>query len=79
VRETHTRALDLTELLELENNSKIQVMNNSSTQNQRIAKMTFASVYPLYLSKVEERQNKRGIASGHRVVNWLRQQEAAGR
>ncbi len=30
-------------------------MNNSDTQNQRIAKMTFASVYPLYLAKVEKK------------------------
>ena len=30
-------------------------MNNSNTQDQRIAKMTFASVYPLYLAKVEKK------------------------
>jgi hypothetical protein len=30
-------------------------MNNSDTQHQRFAKMTFASVYPLYLTKVEKK------------------------
>jgi hypothetical protein len=30
-------------------------MNNSNTHNQRIAKMTFASVYPMYLEKVEKK------------------------
>ena len=30
-------------------------MNNGGTQNQRIAKITFASVYPLYLAKVEKK------------------------
>jgi hypothetical protein len=33
-------------------------MNNSNTHNQRIAKMTFASVYPLYLEKVEKKGRK---------------------
>lgn len=30
-------------------------MNNSDIHNQRIAKMTFSSVYPLYLTKVEKK------------------------
>ena len=30
-------------------------MNNSNTHNQRIAEMTFASVYPMYLEKVEKK------------------------
>jgi hypothetical protein len=30
-------------------------MNNSTTHIQRIAKMTFATVYPLYLAKIEKK------------------------
>ena len=30
-------------------------MKNSNTHNQRIAKITFASVYPMYLEKVEKK------------------------
>ena len=44
-------------------------MNNSSTQNQRIAKMTFASVYPMYLAKVEKKgRTKKEL---HQVIEWL--------
>lgn len=44
-------------------------MNNSDTHNQRIAKMTFASVYPMYVAKVE----KKGRAKDelHQVIEWL--------
>jgi len=44
-------------------------MNNSSTHNQRIAKMTFASVYPLYLTKVEKKGRTREEL--HQVIEWL--------
>ncbi|RPI04922.1 MAG: DUF2200 domain-containing protein [Ignavibacteriae bacterium] len=44
-------------------------MNNSSTQNQRIAKTTFASVYPLYLAKVEK--NGRTKKELHQILEWL--------
>ncbi len=40
-------------------------MNPTNTHNQRIANMTFASVYPHYLAKVEKEQNKKRIASGY--------------
>ena len=30
-------------------------MNNSNAHNQRIAKLTFASVYPMYLAKIEKK------------------------
>lgn len=30
-------------------------MSNSTSHNQRIAKITFASVYPMYLAKVEKK------------------------
>src|SRR5215210_9473907 len=44
-------------------------MNNSNTQNQRIAKMSFASVYPLYLAKVEKKgRTKKEL---HQVIEWL--------
>ena len=44
-------------------------MNNSNTQNQRIAKMTFASVYPHYLTKVEKKGRTKEEL--HQVINWL--------
>ena len=44
-------------------------MKNSNTQNQRIAKMTFASVYPLYLTKIEKKGRTRGELL--QVIEWL--------
>ena len=44
-------------------------MNNSDAHNQRIAKMTFASVYPLYLEKVEKKGRTK--AELHQVIEWL--------
>jgi hypothetical protein len=44
-------------------------MNNSDTHNQRIAKMTFASVYPLYLTKVEKKGRTKEEL--HQVIEWL--------
>ena len=44
-------------------------MNNSNTHNQRIAKMTFASVYPLYLEKVEKKGRTKEEL--HQVIGWL--------
>lgn len=44
-------------------------MNNSNTQNQRFAKMTFASVYPLYLAKVEKKGRTKEEL--HQVIQWL--------
>lgn len=44
-------------------------MNNANTHNERIAKMIFASVYPLYLSKVEGKgRTKKEL---HQVIEWL--------
>jgi len=44
-------------------------MNNSNTHNQRIAKMTFASVYPMYLEKIEKKgRTKQEL---HQVITWL--------
>lgn len=44
-------------------------MKNSDSQNQRIAKMTFASVYPLYVEKVEKKGRTK--AELHQVIEWL--------
>jgi hypothetical protein len=44
-------------------------MNNAINHNERIAKMTFASVYPLYLTKVEKKgRTKQEL---HQVIEWL--------
>ena len=44
-------------------------MNNSSTQNLRFAKMTFALVYPLYLAKIEKKGRTREELN--QVIEWL--------
>lgn len=44
-------------------------MNNSNTHNERFAKMTFASVYPLYLTKVEKKGRTKDEL--HQVITWL--------
>jgi len=44
-------------------------MNNSDNQNQRIAKITFASVYPMYLAKVEKKGRTKEEL--HQVIAWL--------
>jgi hypothetical protein len=43
-------------------------MNNSNTR-QRIAKITFASVYPMYLAKVEKKGRTKEEL--HQVIAWL--------
>ena len=44
-------------------------MNNSNTQHERIKKMTFASVYPLYVAKVEKKGRKKEEL--HEIIEWL--------
>ena len=44
-------------------------MNTSNTHNQRIAKMTFASVYPLYVEKVEKKGRTKEELD--QVIEWL--------
>lgn len=39
------------------------------TQNQRIAHITFSSVYPLYLTKVEKKGRTKEEL--HQVIEWL--------
>ncbi|KQM73024.1 hypothetical protein ASE74_21170 [Pedobacter sp. Leaf216] len=44
-------------------------MNTSDTHNERIAKMTFASVYPMYVAKVEKKGRTKEELD--EVVTWL--------
>jgi hypothetical protein len=44
-------------------------MDKTSEQEERISKMTFASVYPHYLSKVERKGRTKSEL--HRVIEWL--------
>lgn len=50
-------------------NAKIRGMKNPDTPNPRIAKMTFASVYPMYLAKVVKKGRTREEL--HQVITWL--------
>ncbi|RZK58838.1 MAG: DUF2200 domain-containing protein [Pedobacter sp.] len=44
-------------------------MNTSDIHNQRMANMTFSSVYPMYISKVEKiGRTKEEL---HQVIEWL--------
>jgi hypothetical protein len=44
-------------------------MNNTNVHNERIAKMIFASVYPMYLAKVEKKGRTKEEL--HQVIAWL--------
>jgi len=44
-------------------------MKNSNTHNQRIAKITFASVYPMYIAKIEKKGRTK--IELHQVIQWL--------
>lgn len=44
-------------------------MNTSPTHDQRIAKLIFASVYPMYVQKVEKKGRTKEEL--HRVIKWL--------
>lgn len=44
-------------------------MNPSKTHNERMAKMTFASVYPMYITKVEKKGRTKEEL--HQVITWL--------
>lgn len=44
-------------------------MNDTSHHDERIAKMTFASVYPHYVTKVEKKGRTREEL--HQVIEWL--------
>ena len=44
-------------------------MNNTNSHDERIAKMVFASVYPLYLTKVEKKGRTKEELD--EVITWL--------
>lgn len=44
-------------------------MKTTEKHNQRIAQMTFASVFPHYVTKVEKKG--RTVAELHEVITWL--------
>ena len=44
-------------------------MKATNDHNERIAKLTFASVYPHYITKVEKKD--RTIQELHQVIEWL--------
>lgn len=44
-------------------------MNNTNNHDERIAKMTFSSVYPHYLAKVEKKGKTKEEL--HQVIQWL--------
>ncbi len=44
-------------------------MNTSDTHNKRMATMTFASVYPMYVAKVEKKGRTKEEL--HEVIEWL--------
>lgn len=44
-------------------------MKNSDKSDQRIAKMTFGSVYPMYVAKVEKKGRTKEEL--HQVIKWL--------
>jgi hypothetical protein len=52
-----------------DNDDKIASMNNSNTQDARIAKMIFGSVYPLYVEKVEKKGRTKDELN--QVISWL--------
>ncbi|MBD1387336.1 DUF2200 domain-containing protein [Mucilaginibacter rigui] len=44
-------------------------MDTTDNHNERIAKMTFASVYPMYVAKVEKKGRTKEEL--HQVITWL--------
>jgi len=44
-------------------------MNNSNSHDQRIAEMTFACIYPMYLTKVEKKGRTKEELD--QVIEWL--------
>jgi hypothetical protein len=50
-------------------NAKLKDMNITETHKQRIAKMVFGSVYPMYVEKVEKKGRTKEEL--HQVIHWL--------
>ena len=57
------------DVFQAEKNLKIHGMHKTSNQDERIAKMTFASVYPHYVTKVEKKGRTKEEL--HQVIEWL--------
>lgn len=53
----------------LSDNIKTLTMNATNNHDDRIAKMTFSSVYPLYVAKVEKKGRTK--VELHQVIEWL--------
>jgi hypothetical protein len=49
--------------------AQIGIVNKQNKQDERIAKMTFASVYPHYVTKVEKKARTKDEL--HQVIKWL--------
>lgn len=58
-----------TEIIKGKINANRQEMNTTDTHNQRIATMTFATVYPMYVAKVEKKGRTKEEL--HQVITWL--------
>ena len=43
-------------------------MPENESQNEKIAKMTFGSVYPHYVAKIEKKGRRKQL---HEVITWL--------
>jgi len=55
--------------MELKKVNYTNIMQPSDVHNKRMATMTFASVYPLYVTKIEKKG--RTIAELNQVIEWL--------
>src|SRR5690606_8095249 len=67
-RRAHQR-IDLKTDSQPSNNFRKSAMKVTEKQNEKIAKMTFASVYPHYVTKVESKGRTRDEL--HQVIEWL--------
>ncbi len=61
--------LEFRHIFERKPSQTIQGMNTTDTHNARIAKMIFASVYPMYVAKVEKKGRTKEEL--HQVIEWL--------
>jgi hypothetical protein len=55
--------------IEHEHEHEYEPMKSANNHDERIAKLTFASVYPLYLAKVEKKGRTKEEL--HQVIEWL--------
>ena len=46
-------------------------MKLSDKQIKRMANMTFDSIYPHYINKVEKKEGQKGASSSHRMADWI--------